>query len=437
MIVPLVSAKAATCGGKAGALGALLRAGLPVPDGFVLPFAAYRAAVRGLDLERLAAEPDRAGTVRRAIEARPVPAAVPAAVAGALARALGDLGDPPVAVRSSAAHEDTGQTSAAGQHDSFLAVRGAGAVTDAVRACWASLFTARAVDYRGERPLGDLAMAVLVQRHLDAEVAGVMFTPAAPGDATRVEASWGLGPSVVGGTVTPDAYRVAGDGPVTRVVARKQTRLDRCGGRLVTSDVPRSDRDRPVIDDATARSLAALGTEIAAVRGGPQDVEWAIADGRVWILQARPLTAETPAWPPSLTSPPTTPATDTPATDTPATVAAPATSSAAVAMLTGTPGSRGIVTGTARIIRGPRDFERARPGDIIVCPFTDPAWTPLLRIAAGVVTETGGALSHAAIVAREHGIPAVLGVANATTRLHDDSAVTVDGATGTVTQAAP
>ncbi|MDA0634040.1 PEP-utilizing enzyme, partial [Nonomuraea sp. MCN248] len=330
------------------------------------------------------------------------------------------------AVRSSAAHEDTGRTSAAGQHDSFLAVRGLGAVTDAVRACWASLFTARAVGYRGARPLGDLAMAVLVQRHLDAEVSGVLFTPAGPRDATRIEASWGLGPSVVGGTVTPDAFRVTGDGSVTRAVARKQTRLDRRGGRLVTSDVPGSDRDRPVIDDATARRLAALGTEITAVRGGPQDVEWAIADGRVWILQARPLTAEPPAWPPSLaTSPATTPSTT------------PATSSAAVAMLTGTPGSRGIVTGTARIIRGPRDFERARPGDIIVCPFTDPAWTPLLRIAAGVVTETGGALSHAAIVAREHGIPAVLGVANATARLHDDSTVTVDGATGTVTQEAP
>ncbi|MEV0612867.1 PEP/pyruvate-binding domain-containing protein [Nonomuraea sp. NPDC050404] len=392
MIVPLGSAEADTCGGKAGALGALLRAGLPVPDGFVVPFAVYR----DLRFEGYA--------VRRAIEARPLPAGL----IDALGRALGELGDPPVAVRSSAAHEDTGLTSAAGQHDSFLAVRGVGAVGDAVRACWASLFTSRAIDYRGASggSFDDLAMAVLVQRHLDAEVSGVMFTD--PRDAIRIEASWGLGPSVVGGTVTPDAYRVTEKGGVTHQIAHKRTRLDRRGGQLVLTDVPTGDRDRPAIDDATAVRLAELGKEVAAVRGGPQDIEWAIAGGRTWILQARPVTAALPAWP----SPAGRPGT-----------------------LTGTPGSHGIVTGTARIIHGPRDFPRAHPGDIIVCPFTDPAWTPLLRIAGGVVTETGGVLSHAAIVAREHGIPAVLGVPNATGSLHDGTTITIDGTTGTITAA--
>ncbi|MEU1394019.1 PEP-utilizing enzyme, partial [Nonomuraea sp. NPDC005730] len=101
--------------------------------------------------------------------------------------------------------------------------------------------------------------------------------------------------------------------------------------------------------------------------------------------------------------------------------------------LVGTPGSRGAVTGTARIVRGPGDFARVLPGDVLVCPFTDPAWTPLLRIAAGVVTETGGVLSHAAIVAREHAIPAVLGVPDVTSRLRDGALVTVDGTAGTVT----
>ncbi|MFI6512047.1 PEP/pyruvate-binding domain-containing protein [Streptosporangium sp. NPDC050855] len=429
MIVPLRSAVTGTCGGKAGALGALLRAGLPVPDGFVVPFAAYRAAYRAAvrdldpdpdldsdpdpDPERFTGGPDRLDVVRRAIGTRPVHAAL----AGALGRALDGLGDPSVAVRSSAAHEDTGSASAAGLHDSFLAVRGAGAVTDAVRACWASLFGPRTVGHpggsgRGGPPFADLAMAVLVQRHLDAEVSGVMFTPADPNDPVRIEASWGLGPSVVGGTVTPDAYRVAGDGSVIRTVARKRTRLDRHGRRLVTSDVPARDRDRPVIDDATAVLLAGLGGQIAAVRGGPQDVEWAIAGGRPWVLQARPVTAALPEWP-------------SPAGRAPA----------AAPTLTGTPGSRGVVTGPARIVRGLGDFARVHPGDVLVCPFTDPAWTPLLRIAAGVVTETGGVLSHAAIVAREHGIPAVLGVPDATGTLHDGGTVTVDGTAGTVTAA--
>ncbi len=237
-----MEAVADTCGGKAGALGALLRAGLPVPDGFVVPFAAYLAAVRDLDLGRFAGEPDDVDAVRQTIEARPVHAAV----IDALGRALDEMGDPPVAVRSSGAREDTGQASAAGQHESFLAVQGIGAVAEAVRACWASLFSPRAVAYRAasgreDQPSDDLLMAVIVQRHLDAEISGVMFTPADPDDATRIEASWGLGPSIVEGKVTPDAYRVAEDGSVTspgtaaeassrpraRVGAREKTRARR------------------------------------------------------------------------------------------------------------------------------------------------------------------------------------------------------------------
>lgn len=104
---------------------------------------------------------------------------------------------------------------------------------------------------------------------------------------------------------------------------------------------------------------------------------------------------------------------------------------------TGTPGSRGVATGPARIVRGPDDFARVRPGDILVCPFTDPAWTPLLQIAIGVVTETGGVLSHAAIVARELAIPAVLGVREITSTLDDNTAITIDGSAGTVTAPIP
>ncbi|MFD0891878.1 PEP/pyruvate-binding domain-containing protein, partial [Streptosporangium algeriense] len=173
-------------------------------------------------------------------------------------RALDALGDPPVAVRSSAAKEDTGQASAAGQHESFLAVHGVREVAKAVRACWASLFSPRAVGYRaafdhdGQRS-DDLLMAVIVQRHVDADVSGVMFTSADPKDTTRIEASWGLGPGVVEGRITPDAYRVTGDGSVTRTVADKRKRLDRRGTRLVVRDVPAAGRNQPVIDDVTAR----------------------------------------------------------------------------------------------------------------------------------------------------------------------------------------
>ncbi|MFG1947203.1 PEP/pyruvate-binding domain-containing protein [Nonomuraea sp. NPDC048826] len=431
MLVPLSQAVAGTCGGKAGALGVLLRAGLPVPDGFVVPFVVPFAGGAG--------EADEADEL------------------DALTRALARLGDPPVAVRSSAAGEDTGRASAAGQHESFLAVRGAGEVAEAVHACRASLFTPRAVAYRGA--FGDAApmMAVIVQRQVDAEASGVMFTPAEPGGVTDIEASWGLGPTVVGGTVTPDAYRVAADGTVARTVADKRTRLDRHGGRLVTREVPEPSRTRPALDDATALRLAELGGEIAAVLGGPQDIEFAIAGDRIWILQSRPITAPPPPPARSLPAHPSPAANgggavggpgtvngegaandhaivnDQGAADDPGIANKPGAVNGPEVVLAGTPGSRGAATGVARIVRGPADFGRVRPGDILVCPFTDPAWTPLLRVAAGVVTEIGGVLSHAAIVAREHGIPAVLGVADATVRLDDGAPVTVDGATGTVT----
>ncbi|MFB6392299.1 PEP/pyruvate-binding domain-containing protein [Polymorphospora lycopeni] len=402
MLVPLADATVDTCGGKAGTLGALIRAGLPVPPGVVVPRAAYRAATRDLDLARLAAGQGFAAA-RRAVAATPMPPRLP----DLLAHALATLGHPPVAVRSSATNEDTATASAAGRHDSFLAVRGAPAVTDAVRACWASLWSPRAAAYRSTDDTAVPEMAVIVQRHLDAGASGVMFTPdpAHPGP-TVIEASWGLGPSIVEGRVTPDTYRVDARDTVARSVADKRIRLDRHEGRVAVREVPAGARNRPVLDDAAAVRLARLGRTVAALLGGAQDIEWAAVGDRIWLLQARPVTATPPPAPPAAPAP--------------------------TGSLAGTPGSRGTATGPARIVRGPGDFGRVRPGDILVCRFTDPAWTPLLRIVAAVVTETGGALSHAAIVAREQGIPAVLGVPGAMDRLPDGATVTVDGATGTV-----
>lgn len=224
-----------------------------------------------------------------------------------------------------------------------------------------------------------------------------------------LESAWGLGPSVVAGTVTPDTYRVHANGTVTHTVTEQQTRVDRVGAQVVARDVSADGRARATLDEAIASELAALGGEAAATFGGPQDIEWAIADGRVGLLQARPVTA---APPPAATSSRTF------------------LTSAAMA---GTPGSHGTATGPARTVRGPRDFTRVGPGDILICPYTDPAWTPLLHMAAGVVTETGGVLSHAAIIARERGIPAVLGVPDALTLIPDGVTIAINGTTGTVT----
>lgn len=441
-LVPLADAVVETCGGKAAALGALLRAGLPVPDGVVVPFAAHRSATCQ---NVVSPEPHHTLTTRQGFETcqnrvSPEPhhtlTAPGRELRDVLGRALVALGDPVVAVRSSASGEDTCHASAAGQHSTVLGVQGVDAVADAVATCWASLRSPTATAYRAATAATAAtaapaaaeaapAMAVIVQRLVDADVAGVMFTPGADGGATRIEASWGLGPSVVGGAVTPDAYRVGPDGAVTRRVAHKATRVDRRGGAVVTTAVDVADRDRPSLDDATVTRLAALGRRVDDVLGGPQDVEWALADGVLHLLQARPVTAALPG------------AATAPATTGRATLPDATPSSTHPDVLTGTPGSRGTVTGPVRVVRGPRDFDRVRAGDVLVCPTTDPAWTPLLRLAGAVVTEVGGVLAHAAIVARERGIPAVLGVPGSTARLPDGALVTVDGDAGTVTIGSP
>lgn len=252
MVTTLRNATADTCGGKAAALAVLLGAGLPVPDGFVVPFAAYRAA-----------RSDPRFSVSDALR-------------DALARHLAKLGDPPVAVRSSAADEDTPGASAAGQYESVLAVRGTQAVTEAVRVCWASSSSARVTGYRnhldGGAVGGEPDMAVLVQRLIDADVSGVMFTPTQPGDSTRIEASWGLGVSIVGGTVTPDTYEAAPDGGIRRTIAHKTTRLDRTHDStgMTVHDVPERQQTLSTLDDASVTTLADLGRRIAALLGQPR-----------------------------------------------------------------------------------------------------------------------------------------------------------------------
>lgn len=401
MTVPLDHAAPAH-GGKAAALGALRRAGLPVPDGFVVP-----AAVAGEDLT-----------------------AAVAAGARDLARRAGGSVDAPVAVRSSATDEDGGRASAAGQYDTVLGVSGTDRVVAAVTTCRASAAGPRATAYRtatsGDPALADVA--VVVQRLVDAHAAGVLFT----GDGrTVVEASWGLGESVVQGAVDPDRWTVA-DGRVTdRRAGHKRTRVDRSPGGTAVRDVPAADRDRPCLDDDTVLRLAALGRRVAELRGGPQDVEWAVDDaGTVCLLQARPVTAALPDCPTERCerdfgdcSRPKSPR-DRAHND-----------AGLLGVLRGTGASGGRASGPVRVVRGPDDFAAVRPGDVLVCRETDPAWTPLFGVVAAVVTETGGLLSHAAIVARELRVPAVLGVPAATDVLRGAGTVTVDGDAGTVATA--
>lgn len=190
---------------------------------------------------------------------------------------------------------------------------------------------------------------------------------------------------------------MADGGVVEQSVGAKATRIDCDTTGTVRNSVPVERRQSACLDDTDLARVVALGRRVASVLVGSQDVEWAVEGGEIWLLQARPVTVPLPATP-GLTSAAkvesvsrTRPRSD-------------------IAFLTGTSGSSGTATGPARVVSGPPDFSKVRPGDIVVCRLTDPAWTPLLTVVAGVVTETGGLLSHAAIVAREQGIPAVLGL---------------------------
>ncbi|GAA4683970.1 hypothetical protein GCM10023215_18180 [Pseudonocardia yuanmonensis] len=275
----------ATAGGKGASLARARRAGLPVPEGFVVATEAYRRAAAGL--------PERP---------RPedVPE-VPAEVAAAVRVAYAALGAPPVAVRSSATAEDLPGFSFAGQQETVLDVRDADGVLDAVRRCWASLWGERAVAYRERAGSTGAETAVVVQELVPAECSGVLFTAdPVTGETDRmlVDAAWGLGEAVVGGLVTPDAIVAdAATGAVrSRRTAEKAVMTVRTGSGTVERPVPEERRHAPVLDDAAVAELVALGRRVADLYGGPTDVEWARAGGRFALLQARPVTTVRDPW---------------------------------------------------------------------------------------------------------------------------------------------
>ncbi len=294
-------------GSKGASLGRLARAGFRVPAGFHVTTAAYLdfldggslreellAAVSAVGGPDVAASEAAAARIGELFAGQPVPASTAAAIAAAYA-VLGD--DVPVAVRSSATVEDLPGLSAAGQHDTYLNVHGSAAVIDAVRRCWASLWSARAIGYRAERGIapGDVSIAVVVQRLVPAEAAGVLFTidpVCGAADQVVVSANWGFGDSVVAGDVTPDAAVVdRGSGTlVSYQLGGKEVMTVADGAGTLSTETPAGLRSTPVLSPAQAGELARVGLAIETLYGEPVDVEWARADGEVWVVQARPVT---------------------------------------------------------------------------------------------------------------------------------------------------
>jgi pyruvate,water dikinase len=416
-------------GGKGANLGELTRAGFDVPAGFVVGAPAYAqfVAVEGLrdrigellaavDVDDAEALQRGAADVRALVAEAPIPEVVATAIRDAYEElASGDV-DAAVAVRSSATAEDTEAASFAGMNETYLNVRGKEAVVDAVRRCWASLFGARTVFYRAKRGFGqaDMDIAVIVQRQLDVDRAGVMFTidpSTGAGDQLVIEGAFGLGEAVVSGRVSPDRYVV--DKGTLAVRAReihpKTAVIEaRPGGGTVVREVEGEEALRPVLTDDEARALAELGIRVERHYGAPQDTEWAIdREGRTWMLQSRPVTAVGAAEPEEREAHGTV-------------------------LLRGLGAAPGVASGAVSVLGTLADAGKFDDGAVLVTRMTAPDWVPLMRRAAAITTDSGGMTCHAAIVSRELGIPCVVGTQDATKRLRDGEVVTVDATRGLV-----
>lgn len=425
----------ARVGGKGANLGEMTHAGLPVPRGFVVgvdAYALFREEARigpaldrelaTLDVDDPAALHAASDRLRQLVEGAPMPDALQQQITGAY-RDLCGVGKKEccVAIRSSATAEDTAEFSFAGMFESFLNVEGADEVARRVRSCWASTFHARVLYYRVKNGMAaEMPVAVIVQRMIESEKAGVMFTV---DPATRdprlmvIEAAWGLGEVVVLGQVTPDHYVLDKDSLAlrSRVVNRKAFLLTRRGDeptvRVDLSGDPRE--NAAVLGDVELRALGELGRETEAHYGAPQDIEFAVADGTIYLTQTRPITTLE-----------VEPGAQTPN--------ASAASASGTPILKGLGASPGVATGQVRVLASPSESAELRQGEVLVAPMTSPDWVPLMRRAVAVVTDSGGMTSHAAIVSRELGIPCVVGTHEATQTLSTGDLVTVDGKAGTI-----
>src|SRR5688572_4436559 len=442
-------ANIAIVGGKGANLGEMLHAELPVPPGFVVTIAAYErmretaglgaridALLRTVNAEDPAALQRVSVQLRGTLTSVPLPGDLAEAIDHAyqrLAESTPGTSEPLVAVRSSATCEDTAEFSFAGMFESVLGVRGRVALADAIRRCWASTFGARVLYYRLSRGMpAEMPVAVVVQRMIPSQKSGVIFTadPATrAADQVVIEAAWGLGEVVVGGQVTPDHYVVnkqSGD-VVEHRIAEKEFLLEALpegGTRRVELDHdPRG--KGAVLTESDLAALVRLALVSEQHYGAPQDMEFAIAGGEIFITQTRPIT--------TLPKPAATAATSAagpPAAESPSAAATPPMPP--VPLVRGLGASPGVATGRVRVLASTADSGQLQAGEVLVATMTSPDWVPVMRRAAAIVTDAGGMTSHAAIVSRELGIPCVVGTRSATRTLKDGVQVTVNGRDGTV-----
>jgi pyruvate, water dikinase len=412
-------------GGKGANMGELVAAKLPVPPGFVLLRDCYRDSMRAagvvtelsaLHREALAEVADTTHLTELCewLQGLVHKAGVTDAVRDQLVAAYHKLGpDAAVAVRSSATGEDGRDASFAGMNATITNITGDDALIDAVLQCWMSLFSPRVITYRASRGFtADPAMALVVQQMVDSEKAGVAFT-ADPSngalDRVVIEGAFGLGEVVVSGEVEPDTYIVSKETlePLDVRLGHKAFKIVRgVDGHDTPVDLDDAQADARVLTEDELRSIAELAIATERHNGCPQDTEWAISKGTTYLVQARPITTLRHT-------------------------AAPQSDKHAV-LARGLAAAPGTASGKVRVLATPDQGDRLLEGEILVAQMTNPDWLPTIRRAAALVTDTGGMTCHAAIVARELGVPCIVGTRSGTRDLHDGTTVTVDGAHGQV-----
>jgi pyruvate,water dikinase len=419
-------ADVAEVGGKGGNLGELTGFGLPVPPGFVITSTAYldaldragsRVGLQELMASLNADDPESLRKTSQAARELIERTEIPPELARQISQAYDRLGEQmSVAVRSSGTSEDAGDTSFAGMNASFTNVVGIADLLRRTKDCWASLYGERVLAYRAEdRITEEPSIAVIVQQMIPSESSGVMFTvDPATGAADRliIEAVLGQGEAIVSGAVEPDTYVFSKTGTVlsTRQGMQKFEIVRGASGADEEVPLDEAHGSARVLNDAEIAEVAELGISVEQHYGSPQDVEWARAGGRTYLVQSRPITTLGGAHPAGAAT-----ADDDPQV-----------------LLTGLAASTGRASGRVRILTHPDQQAELRDGEILVAPMTSPDWVPAMRRASALVTDGGGMTCHAAIVSRELGLPCVVGARTATTTLHDGQEVTVDGRTGKV-----
>ncbi|MDP2797174.1 MAG: phosphoenolpyruvate synthase [Methanoregula sp.] len=416
-------------GGKGASLGEMASLDLPVPRAFVVTAQAFRRFLVEADLEekifssfeRLDVE-DNEALEKAADHAKKLvmKAKMPAIIRDDIKKAYKKMSaeDLIVAVRSSATAEDLPDASFAGQQETYLNIKGEANLLESVQKCWASLYGARAIYYRAKQGFDDhtVNIAVVVQQLVHSEKAGVMFTshPITGEPQTIIEGSWGLGEAVVSGSVSPDKYVFdqRTEKVTDALISNKKVEIiadGEHGTKLV--DVAPARQDAQVLSDAEVAKLGMYGKIAENHYGIPQDVEWGIVKGTVYILQSRPITTIGSKKENKSMS---------------------GQKSEAKIILKGQGAAPGIASGKVVVIHDVKDTGSVREGDILVTKMTNPDMVPAMRKVAAIITDEGGLTCHAAIVSRELGTPAIVGTKTATKVLMNGQLITVDGEKGLI-----